>query len=452
MSRPTDRTVTFALGQEKVPSAWYNVTADLPFVVPPPVHPGTKQPLAPGDLAPLFPSELIAQEMSQERSLEIPEPVRDAYKLWRPTPLRRARRFEQALKTRCRIYFKDESTSPVGSHKLNTALAQAHYNKQAGVKRLITETGAGQWGTALCFACSLFELECRVFMVKVSFNQKPFRRTLMRIWGGSVFASPSTETETGRRILGQDPDCPGSLGIAISEAVEEAGSSSEANYALGSVLNHVLLHQTVIGLEAKKQLASAEDQPDYLVGCVGGGSNFGGLVLPFLPEKLRNPALCFVGVEPTACPTLTKGRYAYDFGDTASLTPLVLMHTLGHGFIPPGIHAGGLRYHGCSPLISALVEHGLVEPRAVPQSHVFEAAVRFARAEGIVPAPETAHAIAAVAQLAQTAAGEKCIVFNLSGHGLLDLAAYEKFLDGELIDYEHPAHEIARALQDLPVV
>ncbi len=452
MNPSTDQTVTFALAEEAIPTSWYNATADLPFSLPPLIHPGTKQPIDEQDLAAIFPRSLIRQEMTRERFVEIPGAVRDVYRRWRPTPLRRARRFEQALGTRCRIYFKDESTTPVGSHKLNTALAQAYYNKQAGITRLITETGAGQWGTALSFACRVFDLQCRVYMVRVSFTQKPLRRTMIRIWGGEVFSSPSTQTEAGRQILRENPDCPGSLGIAISEAVEEAAGDPDANYALGSVLNHVLLHQTVIGLEAKQQLALAEDRPDYLVGCVGGGSNFGGLVLPFLPEKLENRELRLIGVEPTACPTLTRGRYAYDFGDTSLLTPLIKMHTLGHRFIPPGIHAGGLRYHGCSPLLSALIEKGLIEGRSEPQTRVFETAVLFARSEGIVPAPETAHAIATVAQLARNEPGEKCIVFNLSGHGLLDLAAYEKYLDGELVDYDHPEHEIDQALQCLPVV
>ncbi|MGC8641575.1 MAG: TrpB-like pyridoxal phosphate-dependent enzyme [Isosphaeraceae bacterium] len=452
MSRIIDKTVTFALPEEAIPTSWYNVTADLPFPLPPPIHPATKQPLVEQDLTPIFPLALVRQEMSTERWITIPDPVRDVYRLWRPTPLRRARRFEQALGTRCRIYFKDESTSPVGSHKINTALAQAYYNKQEGLTRLVTETGAGQWGTALSFACSIFDLQCRVYMVRVSYNQKPLRRTLIRIWGGEVFPSPSTQTEAGRMILQEAPDCPGSLGMAISEAVEEAAGSTEANYALGSVLNHVLLHQTVIGQETKEQLALAEDQPDYLVGCVGGGSNFGGLVFPFVPEKLKNNELRLIGVEPTACPTMTKGRYAYDFGDTSSLTPLIKMHTLGHRFIPPGIHAGGLRYHGCSPLVSALIDKGLIESRSEPQTRVFESAVLFARSEGIIPAPETAHAISAVAQLARGESAEKCIVFNFSGHGLLDLAAYQKYLEGQLIDYDHPDHEIEEALKDLPVV
>jgi tryptophan synthase beta chain len=322
MNRPIDATLTISLPEKAIPTAWYNVTADLPFTIPPPIHPGTKEPLQEHDLAPIFPPSLIRQEMSIDRWIEIPPPVREVYRLWRPTPLSRARRFEQALRTRCRIYFKDESTSPVGSHKINTALAQAYYNKEAGLSRLVTETGAGQWGTALSFACSVFELQCRVYMVRVSFEQKPQRRTMIKIWGGEVLPSPSTRTESGRGILQDDPNSPGSLGIAISEAVEEASGSPEANYSLGSVLNHVLLHQTVIGLEAREQLTLAEDRPDYLVGCVGGGSNFGGLILPFLAEKLANPELRIIGVEPTACPTMTKGKYAYDFGDTSSLTPL----------------------------------------------------------------------------------------------------------------------------------
>ncbi len=450
MSRPSDATVKSLLSEHDLPTAWYNVVPDLPFGLPPAVHPGTGQPLVASDLEAIFPAELIAQEMSTAPWIEIPAEVRDVYRLWRPTPLKRARRFEQALKTRCRIYYKDESTSPVGSHKVNTALPQAYYNARAGLARLTTETGAGQWGTALSFACRVFNLGCRVYMVRVSYNQKPNRRTLMRIWGAEVIASPSTETESGRRILAGDPDCPGSLGIAISEAVEEAAQNADANYALGSVLNHVLLHQTVIGLEAKAQLHALAEKPDYVLGCVGGGSNFGGLILPFVTDKLQDPKLAIVGVEPTACPTLTKGQYAYDFGDTAALTPLLKMHTLGHGFIPPGIHAGGLRYHGCSPLISALVEKGLIEARAVPQTQVFDAAVLFARAEGIVPAPETAHAIAAVADIARAETAEKCLVFNFSGHGFLDLSSYEKYLNGELFDYEHPDHAIEEALQALP--
>jgi tryptophan synthase beta chain len=448
----SDATLKYMLSEDEIPTAWYNVVADLPFPLPPPMHPGTGRPLVADDLAAIFPSELIAQEMSGERWVEIPPEIRDVYRLWRPTPLKRARRFEKALRTNCRIYYKDESTSPIGSHKVNTSIAQAYYNAKAGVRRLTTETGAGQWGSALSFACSLFGLGCRVYMVKVSYNQKPNRRTLMRVWGAEVIASPSVETESGRRILEQDPDCPGSLGIAISEAVEEAAQDAGANYALGSVLHHVLLHQTVTGLEAQQQLKLAGDRADYVLGCVGGGSNFGGLVLPFLPDRLKDPDLRIIGVEPTACPTLTKGQYAYDFGDTAALTPLIKMHTLGHGFIPPGIHAGGLRYHGCSPLVSALVDNGLVEARAVPQTQVFDAAVAFARAEGIVPAPETSHAIAAVVEIARSEPREKCIVFNLSGHGFLDLSSYEKYLNGELVDYEHPAHEIEEALLALPKV
>lgn len=448
----SDSAVKYTLSEDEIPAAWYSVVADLPFTPPPPIHPATKHPLSPDDLAGIFPAALIEQEMTAERWVEVPAAVRDVYRLWRPTPLKRARRFEKALGTKCRIYYKDESTSPVGSHKVNTALPQAYYNHQAGIRRLTTETGAGQWGTALSFACKVFGLTCRVYMVKVSFNQKPNRRTLMRVWGAEVSASPSDLTAAGRQVLADDPDCPGSLGIAISEAVEEAAADPATNYALGSVLNHVLLHQTVIGLEAQAQLRLAGETPDYILGCVGGGSNFGGLAFPFVPDKLKRPELQIVGVEPTACPTLTRGRYAYDFGDTAMLTPLVKMHTLGHGFIPPAIHAGGLRYHGCSPLVSAMVDAGLVEPRAVPQTRVFDAAVLFAQTEGLVPAPETAHAIAAVADVARRESREKCLVFNLSGHGMLDLSAYERYLNGELVDFEYPEDPIEEALRHLPSV
>lgn len=451
MPGPSATTVKFLLSEDEIPRAWYNVIADLPFELPPPRHPATGNPLTEADLAPIFPRAVIEQEMSRERWIAIPEPVRDVYRLWRPTPLKRARRFEQALGTRHRIYYKDESTSPIGSHKVNSSLAQAYYNQQAGVSRLTTETGAGQWGAALSFACNVFGLGCRVYMVKVSYQQKPFRRTLMRTWGAEVIASPSVETSSGRAILERDPDSPGSLGIAISEAVEEAAGDPTANYALGSVLNHVLLHQTVIGLEAVEQLKQAGETPDFVLGCVGGGSNFGGLALPFVPDRIRGHGPRIIGVEPSACPTMTRGRYAYDFGDTAMLTPLIKMHTLGHGFIPPGIHAGGLRYHGCSPLVSALVDRGIVEAQAVPQTRVFEAAIQFARAEGIIPAPETAHAIASVADLARNEPGERCLVFNLSGHGFLDLASFEKYLDGELVDFEYSMDRIEAALGELPI-
>jgi tryptophan synthase beta chain len=438
------------LPEKNLPTKWYNVAADLPFELPPVMHPGTGKPIGPQDLAPIFPMALIEQEVSRERWIEIPQEVREILRVWRPTALRRARRLEAALKTQCRIYYKDESASPTGSHKTNTAVAQAYYNKKAGMQRLATETGAGQWGAALSFACHVFGLKCRVYMVKVSYQQKPFRRSLMHIWGSEVVASPSDLTNSGRQILEKDPHSPGSLGIAISEAVEDAAGNADTNYSLGSVLNHVLLHQTIIGLETKEQLELAGEKPDVLVGCVGGGSNFGGLILPFIPDKLKNPAMRIVAVEPTACPTLTKGVYEYDFGDTGKLTPLVKMYTLGHGFVPPGIHAGGLRYHGASPIVSALKKQDLIEARACTQTAVFEAAVTFAGAEGIVPAPETAHAIRTVIDIARESKEPKVIVFNLSGHGFLDLAAYDKYLAGELMDYHLPAHAIENALKDLP--
>lgn len=440
------------LSEKEIPQEWYNVVADLPFQIAPPIHPVTKKPLVKADLATIFPDALIEQEMSTKGLVEIPDSVRDVYRLWRPTPLRRAHRLEKALKTKSRIFYKDESVSPTGSHKINTSIPQAYYNKMAGVKTLTTETGAGQWGMALSFACNIFSLACRIYMVKVSFNQKPYRKSLMHIWGGQVNPSPSNLTQAGRDILEKDSQCQGSLGIAISEAVEEAVKDKNSKYALGSVLNHVLLHQTVIGLEAKKQLRKAKEKPDYLVGCVGGGSNFAGLIFPFIKDKLKNKSLEIVAVEPASCPTLTKGIYAYDHGDTASLTPLLLMFTLGHGFIPPGIHAGGLRYHGCSPLVSALCKEGLVKAQSYHQLEVFKAAVLFAQTEGIVPAPETAHAIKAVIDLAQKDKKGSCIVFNFSGHGFLDLTAYDKFLSGQLQDYAYPITKIRHALKDLPSV
>ena len=440
------------LTEKDIPQAWYNVVADLPFQLPPPIHPGTKQILKKEDLKAIFPDALIAQEMSREKWIDIPSEVIDIYRLWRPTPLRRARNLEKRLKTKARIYYKDESASPTGSHKTNTAVPQAYYNKKAGMKRIATETGAGQWGTALSFACNKFGLACRVYMVKVSFHQKPMRQSLMHIWGAEVVASPSELTESGKAILAQDPHCQGSLGIAISEAVEDAAKHKDTNYSLGSVLNHVLMHQTVIGLETKKQLKLFGEKPDYLVGCVGGGSNFGGLVLPFVKDKLKGNKLRIIAVEPTACPSLTKGRFCYDFGDTAGLTPLVKMFTLGHTFIPAGIHAGGLRYHGCSPLLSALVDANIIESVAYPQTEVFKTAVLFAQEEGIVPAPETAHAVKAAVEVAERAKKGECIVLNFSGHGLLDLSAYDKFLSGELLDYAYPTHEIEKALKDLPQI
>lgn len=449
MTEPT----RFLLPQDRLPKAWYNIVADLPFEVPPLLHPATHEPTR---LPPfLFCEALIEQEETRERFVEIPEPVREVYRLWRPTPLIRARRLEQALDTPAHIYYKYEGASPPGSHKPNTAVAQAFYNREAGIKRLVTETGAGQWGSALAFACHLFGLECGVYMVKVSYYQKPYRRVLMEAWGARVVPSPSPETRSGRAILEQDPDSPGSLGIAISEAVEVAATNDDTCYSLGSVLNHVLLHQTVIGEEARLQMEMAGEYPDVVIGCVGGGSNFAGLAFPFLRDRLQNGAATrFVAVEPTACPSMTRGVYTYDYGDTAHLTPLLKMDTLGHTFIPAGIHAGGLRYHGMAPLVSALHRHGYVEPVAYPQLAVFEAAVLFARTEGFIPAPETAHAIRAAIDeaLAAREAGEKrVILFNFSGHGHFDMGAYEQYFAGKLENYEYPVERVQEALKNLPV-
>lgn len=444
------------LSASDIPEYWYNVAADLPRPLDPPLNPATKEPITPADLSAIFPMSLIEQEVSTERYIEIPDEVRRIYSIWRPTPLRRARRLEEALKTPARIYYKDESVSPPGSHKPNTAVAQAYYNKIEGVRRLTTETGAGQWGSALAFACNLFGLECTVYMVRVSYEQKPYRRTLMHIWGAEVYPSPTDRTDAGKSIREKFPDTPGSLGIAISEAVEDAAKNEDTNYSLGSVLNHVLLHQTVIGLETKKQLEIAgEKKPDVLIGCVGGGSNFAGLTFPFVPDKLKGEDIDIIAVEPAACPTLTKGEYRYDFGDTAMMTPLMKMYTLGHSFVPPGIHAGGLRYHGDAPLLCLLVDEGVVTPRAYHQVPVFEAAVLFARTEGTIPAPETAHAIKAAVDEAircRETGEEKCIVFNFSGHGHFDLAAYDKYLVGELEDYEYPEEKIKEALAELPEI
>jgi tryptophan synthase beta chain len=444
------------LTEKEMPTAWYNLAADLPFPLPPVLHPATKQPVGPADLAPLFPMALIGQEVSRERYIEIPEPVREVYRLWRPSPLYRAHRLEKALKTPAKIYYKYEGVSPPGSHKPNTAVAQAFYNKQEGTKRITTETGAGQWGSALAFACQLFGIECKVYMVKVSYHQKPYRRIMMETWGAQVVASPSPDTQAGRTILEKDPESPGSLGIAISEAVEDAATRDDTKYSLGSVLNHVLLHQTVIGLEAMKQLEKVGDYPDLVIGCVGGGSNFSGLAFPFVREKIvSGKKTRIIAVEPMAAPSITKGIYAYDFGDTAKMTPLVKMHTLGHSFIPAPIHAGGLRYHGMAPLVSALYEHGFIEAVAVHQNPTFAAAVEFARAEGILPAPESAHAIRVAIDEAircREAGEAKTILFNLSGHGHFDLGAYERYLSGQLQDDEYPAAEVQRALQDLPQV
>src|SRR4051812_1162871 len=440
----------FLLDEEAIPPHWVNLLADLP-PGPPPLSPATGEPAGPDDLSPIFPMELIMQEVSMEPEIEIPEEVRDAYKLWRPTPLYRARRLERALDTPARIYFKYEGTSPAGSHKPNTAVPQAYENAKAGIRKLTTETGAGQWGSSLAFACSLFGLECEVWMVGSSYDQKPYRRSMMQTWGATVHRSPSDLTESGRANASHPT---GSLGIAISEAVEIAAEADDTNYALGSVLNHVLLHQTVIGTEAIAQMELSGDRPDVIVGCVGGGSNFGGMTFPFLREKLRGAReVRFLAAEPAACPTLTRGVYGYDYGDTAGLTPLMPMYTLGHDFVPPPVHAGGLRYHGDSPILSALVKAGLIEARAYRQNETFEAAVRFARSEGIIPAPEPAHAIRAVIQEAEAAdeAGEeRVILFNLCGHGHFDLSAYGAYLAGELEDPEFSEADMRAALARLP--
>ncbi|MCZ7575128.1 MAG: TrpB-like pyridoxal phosphate-dependent enzyme [Ardenticatenaceae bacterium] len=446
----------FMLAESDIPRTWYNLAADLPFPLSPVLHPGTGQPIGPADLAPLFPMAVIMQEVSTDRYIEIPDPVREVYRLWRPTPLYRARRWEKVLDTPARIYYKYEGVSPPGSHKPNTSVAQVFYNKEEGVKRIATETGAGQWGSALSFACQLFGLECKVYMVKVSYQQKPYRRVLMESWGGTVVPSPSEQTQAGRSILAQDPDSPGSLGIAISEAVEDAATRDDTKYSLGSVLNHVLLHQTVIGEEALKQFELADDYPDIVIGCAGGGSNFAGISFPFVRENLvngRNTRI--VAVEPSACPTITRGIYAYDFGDTAMMTPLVRMHTLGHGFIPEPIHAGGLRYHGMAPMVSALYENKLIDAVAVHQTAAFASAISFTRSEGILPAPESSHAVRVAMEeaLACKERGEsRAICFNLSGHGHFDLGAYEAYLAGRLVDYEYPAEKIETALKALPQV
>ncbi len=446
--------VKYVLQESEMPRQWYNIVPDLPSPPPPPLHPGTREPVGPDDLAPLFPAELIMQEVSPERHIPIPEPVLDVYRLWRPTPLLRARRLEKDLGTPARIYYKYEGVSPAGSHKPNTAVPQAYYNAAAGVSRLTTETGAGQWGTALSFACALFGIDLTVWMVRSSYDQKPYRRTLMETYGATVHPSPSQVTNAGRAVLAEHPDSTGSLGIAISEAVEMAAADPAARYSLGSVLNHVLMHQTIIGEEALRQLEQAGDAPDVIVGCTGGGSNFGGLAFPFLREKLAgrmNPVIR--AVEPAACPSFTRGTYAYDFGDTAGLTPLLKMHTLGHEFIPDPIHAGGLRYHGMSPLLSHIYELGLIEAVAKPQSECFAAGLRFARTEGIVPAPEPTHAVAACIEEAlrcKESGEEKVILTALCGHGLLDLAAYSDYLSGQMRDLDLSDDAIAAALRGLP--
>jgi tryptophan synthase beta chain len=443
------------LPSQDIPTHWYNVVADLPTPLPKPLHPGTLEELRPDDLAPLLPRTVIEQEFSTERWIEIPQEVRDVYAAWRPSPLYRAERLEKALDTPARIYFKYEGGSPPGSHKPNTAVPQAFYNAAEGVRRLTTETGAGQWGSALSFAGSLFGLEVTVYMVKASFGQKPYRRSLMEIWGGNVYASPTERTQAGRDVLAKDPDSPGSLGIAISEAVEDALAHDDTRFALGSAMNHVVLHQTVIGLEARKQLELAGDYPDVVIGCVGGGSNFSGLAFPFLADRLggEHTATRFVAAEPAACPTLTRGTYTYDYADTAGLGPVLRMHTLGSGFIPAPIHAGGLRFHGDAPTLCALVDSGHVEARAHLPSEIFTEAVRFARSEGFVPAPESSHALrgAVIEALAAREAGERrTILFGLSGHGHFDMGAYDSFLAGRMEDLELPQEEIEAALENVP--
>ena len=442
------------LDEEDMPRRWYNILPDLPEPLAPPLNPVTKEPLKPSDLEPIFPKSIIQQEMSPERWIDIPEEVLDILKIWRPSPLYRAYHLEKELKTPAEIYFKWEGTSPPGSHKPNTAIAQAYFNMKEGVERLTTETGAGQWGSALSFATQLFNLDLTVYMVKVSYNQKPYRRSLIEIWGAEVFPSPTNRTKSGRSILEKDPDSPGSLGIAISEAIEDAVSNDNTKYSLGSVLNHVLMHQTVIGLETMEQLKSVDREADTLIGCVGGGSNFGGFVTPFMRDKIKGDRkdLRAIAVEPMSCPTFTKGLYAYDYGDTAGLTPLLLMHTLGHNFIPAPIHAGGLRYHGNSPILSQLVHKKLVEARAYHQKEVFEAAMLFARTEGFVVAPETSHAVKAAideALEAKKTGEKKVIVFNASGHGHFDLSSYDAYLQGKLQNYEYPDELINKIKEEV---
>jgi len=475
-----EKRVKYGLDEKDMPTYWYNILADLPFQMEPPLNPNTLEPAGPEDLAAIFPMAVIEQEVSTEPTIDIPGEVLDIYRLWRPTPLYRATRLEAALGTPARIYFKYEGTSPVGSHKPNTAVAQAYYNKLEGTHRLCTETGAGQWGSALAMACSFFDIECLVYMVKTSYEQKPYRRSLMKAFGADVIPSPSNKTESGRKALAVDPNCPGSLGIAISEAVEDTVNHPGTKYSLGSVLNHVLLHQTVIGLEAKAQMEMAEDTPDVIIACAGGGSNFGGLAFPFLEPTLKGMkvqegqgkqvtcgqrTICFhsgsslplspriIAVEPEACPTLTRGIYAYDYGDSVGMVPALKMFTLGHDFVPPGIHAGGLRYHGMSPIISALVHEGLIEAKAVEQIAVFEAAQLFAKSEGIIPAPESAHAIRVAIDEAlrcKETGQEKAILFGLSGHGHFDMSAYDEYQKGRLTNVKHPQSEIDKALSTLP--
>ncbi|HUU81778.1 MAG TPA: TrpB-like pyridoxal phosphate-dependent enzyme [Acidobacteriota bacterium] len=440
------------LPESELPRQWYNILPDLPTPLEPPLHPGTGQPVGPDDLTPIFPMPLILQEVSQEHYIDIPDEILEKYLIWRPTPLYRAYALEKYLGTPARIYFKNEGVSPAGSHKPNTAIAQAYYNKISGTKRITTETGAGQWGSALAFSCALFGLECKVFMVKVSYEQKPYRRMMMETWGANCVASPSNETKAGRTILAQHPDSPGSLGIAISEGVEAAVTGENTKYSLGSVLNHVLLHQTINGLECQKQMAIAGDYPDVMIGCAGGGSNFAGHVLPFVRDKINGKDIDIIAVEPSSCPTMTRGPFAYDFGDTVQMTPFLPMHTLGHSFVPAPIHAGGLRYHGMAPIVSQLIISNLIRPVAIHQLETFQAGVTFARTEGFIGAPETNHAVAMVireALKAKEEGKEKVILFNWSGHGLVDMAAYQAYFAGTLSDYALPEEEIQRALKDI---
>jgi tryptophan synthase beta chain len=446
-------TTKYLLREDQIPRHWYNILADLKTPPAPVLHPGTKKPIGPQDLAPLFPMAIIEQEVSTEREIAIPDEVRNALALWRPSPLYRAARLESALKTRSHIYYKYEGVSPAGSHKPNTAIAQAYYNAKEGVRRLATETGAGQWGSALAFAGGLFGLKVTVYMVRISYEQKPYRRSMMQTWGAEVFPSPTDKTNAGRSILAKDPRSNGSLGIAISEAVEDAATHDDTKYSLGSVLNHVCMHQTVIGLEAQEQMKMAGEYPDVVIACHGGGSNFSGIALPFARDKINGKKVRLVAAEPSSCPSLTKGVYAYDFGDTVGMTPLVKMHTLGHDFMPPGIHAGGLRYHGAAPLVSKLLEEKLIEAVAYPQRACFEAAVTFARSEGIIPAPESSHAIKAAIEEAKKADAEgktRVILFNLSGHGHFDLAAYDQYLAGKLEDFEYPREAVEKSMANLP--
>ena len=445
----------FYLSENDIPKQWYNVQADMPSPLEPALHPGTKDPAGPDDFAPLFPMELIMQEVSQDRWIDIPEPVRDMYKTWRPTPLIRAINLEKALGTPAKIYYKYEGVSPVGSHKPNSAVAQAFYNKVEGTKQIVTETGAGQWGSALAYACNQFGIESKVFMVSASYNQKPYRKSMMQAWGGTVTSSPSTETESGKKILENDPNSTGSLGIAISEAVEIAAQNETTKYALGSVLNHVLMHQTVIGQEAIMQMEMANAYPDIVIGCSGGGSNLAGISFPFIPEKLKGKNTRLIAVEPAASPSLTKGKFAYDFGDAIGMTPLLKMHTLGHTFVPNPIHAGGLRYHGMAPLLSALYDAGVYEAKSYNQNECFEAGVLFAKNEGIIPAPEPTHAIKAAideALVCKETGEEKNILFNLCGHGHLDLSAYDTYFAGDMVDYSLSTEDINKAMESVPKV